>query len=222
MDKIERIVDAALSLAAREPWPAITLSRIAAEAGFGLDDFVGEAHSKAAIVAAYVRRIDRRLLASLREDPAEGGPHDRLFDVMLRRLEMMAADKPAVASILAGPGAGASECAELFAAGYESQGWTLAAAGFAPQGFRADVIRLGLARIQAQILRVWLEDDDPGLARTMAALDRLLRDAEDLYQRIERPIGIAMSLYRGFRAARRKTDAPPPRPEDEPAYATAD
>jgi hypothetical protein len=30
----------------------------------------------------------------------------------------------------------------------------------------------GLALIFARVLRVWVDDDDPGLARTMAELDR--------------------------------------------------
>jgi hypothetical protein len=32
----------------------------------------------------------------------------------------------------------------------------------------------GLAVLYANVLRVWVNDDDPGLARTMAALDREL------------------------------------------------
>ena len=221
MENLETIIDAALRLAAREPWNAITLNQIAAEAGLGLDALVGVASTKPAILAAYIARIDRRLLASLKRDPVEGGAHDRLFDILLRRLELMTDDKPALASIVADPGIGPQDWTDLFKAGFESQGWTLAAGGFASEGFRASVYRLGLARIQARALREWLGDSDPGLARTMAALDRDLRDSEDLIARIERPISIAMSLYRGFRAARRK-DPPKSRQEDQPAYATAD
>jgi hypothetical protein len=32
----------------------------------------------------------------------------------------------------------------------------------------------GLALLFASVLRTWVDDDDPGLARTMAALDRAL------------------------------------------------
>jgi hypothetical protein len=35
-------------------------------------------------------------------------------------------------------------------------------------------------------MRVWLDDDDPGLARTMAELDRRLRQAERTWMRLER------------------------------------
>ena len=36
----------------------------------------------------------------------------------------------------------------------------------------------GLALVWARVMRVWLDDEDPGLARTMAALDKRLREAE--------------------------------------------
>ena len=36
----------------------------------------------------------------------------------------------------------------------------------------------GLGLTYASVFRVWLQDDDPGLARTMAALDRRLRRGE--------------------------------------------
>ncbi|HEX2257777.1 MAG TPA: TetR/AcrR family transcriptional regulator, partial [Afifellaceae bacterium] len=44
----------------------------------------------------------------------------------------------------------------------------------------------GLALVWARVMRVWLDDDDPGLARTMAALDRRLREAERNFIRISR------------------------------------
>jgi hypothetical protein len=42
-----------------------------------------------------------------------------------------------------------------------------------------------LALIWARVLRVWLHDDDPGLARTMAALDKGLREAERAAKRLD-------------------------------------
>ena len=52
-----------------------------------------------------------------------------------------------------------------------------------PPAFRRTAARgvfraQGLALVWARVMRVWLDDDDPGLARTMAALDKRLREAE--------------------------------------------
>jgi hypothetical protein len=50
----------------------------------------------------------------------------------------------------------------------------LAAAGIAASGPRGMVRAQGLAVLFAQVLETWVNDDDPGMARTMAALDRAL------------------------------------------------
>ena len=54
----------------------------------------------------------------------------------------------------------------------------------------------GLGMIYASVFGIWLEDDDPGLARTMAALDRRLRRGE-------------RTCAAWSRSARRSTDWPP-------------
>ena len=51
----------------------------------------------------------------------------------------------------------------------------------------------GLGLTYASVFRTWLEDDDPGLARTMAALDRRLRRGERTLGGIE---GVAAALNR--------------------------
>ena len=50
----------------------------------------------------------------------------------------------------------------------------LTAADIGAGGPRGMLRAQGLALLFAQVLRTWVEDDDPGLARTMAALDRAL------------------------------------------------
>jgi hypothetical protein len=53
-----------------------------------------------------------------------------------------------------------------------SQQWMLTAAGLDAAGPRGVVRAQGLSLLFARVLRVWVDDDDPGLARTMAELDR--------------------------------------------------
>ena len=55
-----------------------------------------------------------------------------------------------------------------------SMHWMLQAAGIATDGASGSMRVTGLATLYASVFRVWLEDDDPGHARTMAALDRRL------------------------------------------------
>lgn len=203
---LDPIIDAALRLAARQPWQDVTLAAIAEDSGLTLAGLAAQVKGKTGILEAYMRRADSRLLASLEADPVEGEPHDRLFDVMLRRLELLTPDKAAIASIVRAPAEGATGFLELLASALASQSWTLAAARLSPSGLRGDIARLGLAKIHADILRVWIDDPDPGLARTMAALDRKLRDGEQLMRRIETPVSLVTSFVRAFRAMRARPE----------------
>jgi hypothetical protein len=161
--------------------------------------------------------MDGALLKSLETDSVEGGPHDRVFDVMLRRFELLAPHKAALRSIAAEPASGPQEWLNLLNSTLQSQNWILAAAGLEARGFRGDLQKLGLARIYADVLRVWLDDDDPGLARTMATLDRKLRDGETVMQRLETPIAVCNGVIRAFSSFRDMRTRQRPAPD-----ATAD
>lgn len=198
----ERIVEAAFRLAAEKPWPEVTLGAIAESAGLSLAELAQHVSGKSDIIDAFARGIDGKLLASLKGDPVEGDAHDRLFDIMLRRFELLAPHKAAIANIAKAPADGPAEWLNLLASSLVTQGWMLAAADIQLSGFKGDAAKLGLAKIQADTLRIWLKDDDTGLARTMAALDRKLRDGEALMKRLETPIALCSGFARVFRSLR--------------------
>jgi AcrR family transcriptional regulator len=214
-----RIVDAALHLAAGRPFAQIRLSEIAAEAKLPMADLAEHVSTRMDVLRLFSRRIDRLMLESLAREPVEGEPHDRLFEVLMRRLDVMTPWRPAVASILRAPVSNPAEAAELAQVLLGTQGWVLAAAGLEDTGLRDAVRRLGLASVYARTLRVWVEDHDPGLARTMAALDQHLRDGAATMKRLEPAlllgaafVSLARGLVRGSRKAYRSADAPPAEP----------
>lgn len=196
------IVDAAFRLVAERPWPEITLGAIAEAAGVSLAELARHVSGKPDILGAFARRLDSQLLDSLAGEPVEGDAHDRLFDIMLRRLELLAPHKAAIANIVKAPADGPVEWLALLASSLVTQGWMLAAADIRLSGFRGDAARLGLAKIAADTMMIWLKDDDKGLARTMAALDRKLRDGEALMKRLETPIALCSGFARVFRSFR--------------------
>ena len=67
----------------------------------------------------------------------------------------------------------------------QSLGWMLEAAGLDSSGFRGALRVRGLALVWAAAFRVWL-DDGEDQAKTMAELDRRLRQAEDLLNTVAR------------------------------------
>ena len=81
----------------------------------------------------------------------------------------------------------ASGAADFSLAGpyLSSQHWMLQAAGIGTDGATGALRVAGLGLAYASVFKVWLEDDDPGLAKTMAALDRRLRRGERTLAGIE-------------------------------------
>jgi ubiquinone biosynthesis protein COQ9 len=199
----DRILDAALRLAASRRWTEITLRDIAGEAGLTLAELNSAVPSRAAVLALLNRRIDQRMLAALDKDPVSGDAHDRIFEVLMRRLEVMAPYREAVANIIADPSTLLDDPPELASSLGRSLGWVLAAAELEDSGSREMIKRLGLAAIFRRVLGVWVEDDDPGLARTMATLDRALRDGETWLKRLAPALSLAGALGSAARALTR-------------------
>ena len=170
----EKIVAGFLSLLAEKPIEQIGLAEIAAEAGVSLAELRGEFSSPLAIYSAHIKSIDRSVLAADLSDMAEEPPRERLFDVLMRRLEAMTPHREAVRSLLRSAMRNPPLALALNGFAVRSQQWMLTAAGINASGPRGVVRAQGLALLFGSVVREWTQDDDAGLARTMAALDRAL------------------------------------------------
>ena len=170
----EKIIAAFLALLAEKPIEQVGLADIATEAGVSLAQLRSEFASPIAIYAAHIKAIDRAVLAADLSDMAEEPPRERLFDVLMRRLEAMAPHRDAVRSLLRSAMRNPPLTVALNGLAVRSQQWMLTAAGINASGPRGMLRAQGLALLFGSVLRVWTRDDDPGLARTMAALDRAL------------------------------------------------
>ena len=170
----ERIVDAFMALLAEKSFERIGFAEIAAAAHVSLSDLRGTFPSTLAILASQIRETDRAVLAGGDTDMAEEPPRERLFDVLMRRLEVLTPHKAAVRSLMRSVSRNPGLALALNSLGVRSQQWMLTAADIGASGPRGMVRAQGLALLFASVLRTWVDDEDPGLARTMAALDRAL------------------------------------------------
>jgi len=105
---------------------------------------------------------------------AEEPPRERLFDVLMRRLEALAPDRAAIRSLMRSARRYPGLAFGLNGLAVRSQQWMLAAANIDAAGPRGIIRAQGLAFLFAGVLRTFVNDEDEGLARTMAALDRAL------------------------------------------------
>jgi len=202
----DRIVEALMALAAERSWDEVTLPAIAERAGVSLSDLRAHFGGRLAILAEYIREIDERVLKGIDPELAEEAPRERLFDVLFARFEAQVPHKAALRSIaraaLADPLLGLA----LNRLVTQSMAWMLAAAGIPATGRRGLVRAQALALVWARVMRVYLDDDDPGLARTMAALDKRLREAERVALRFD---WLDRFLTRRRGASPKNSDEPP-------------
>jgi AcrR family transcriptional regulator len=176
-DRAALIVDAALRLAARDGWRALSLADIAAEAGIGVVQLYNVFRSKTAILDAFHRRIDATVIA--RAGEAEGErQRDRLFDTLMRRFDALLPYKAAVKAIArdlpTDPLAALCGVPVML----NSMGWMLEISGVSATGWRGRARSKLLFGIYLSVLRTWFADDSADMTRTMAALDARLRQSE--------------------------------------------
>jgi AcrR family transcriptional regulator len=180
-----KITDALMALAAERPWDEVTLEALAERAGVTLSALRASYDGRLAVLADFVRSVDESVLAGIDPTLATETPRERLFDLLFARFEALAPHKQAIRNL--GRAARRDPLLALCLNGIAttSMVWMLAAAGLPAQGARGMLRAQALAFVWARVMRVWLGDTDLGLASTMAALDKRLREAERAAKRLD-------------------------------------
>jgi hypothetical protein len=181
----DAVVDALMRLAESRPWSDIELQDIAQEAAISLADLRDMFPSKGAILGGLSRRVDRQVLEGTTDDLAGEPARERLFDVMMRRLDALAPYKRALKRIAQGMRGDPLALAAMNQLALNSQRYMLAAAGISTEDALGFLKLQGAVIIHANTLETWFEDDDPALARTMARLDREIRRGERVMERAD-------------------------------------
>jgi AcrR family transcriptional regulator len=202
----EKIIAAFLTLLADKPIERIGFAEIAEASGVSLAQLRGEFPSTLAILAAHMKSIDRAVLSEDFGDVEEEPARERLFDVLMRRIEILAPHREAVRSLTRSARRNPPLALALNSLAVRSQQWMLTAAGIGASGPRGMIRAQGLAALFGGVLRTWIHDDDPGLARTMAALDRALARGQRFVGLIEDLCRIPARLCR-LRPRRRRGES---------------
>jgi ubiquinone biosynthesis protein COQ9 len=169
-----RAVSALLRLAAERKWADISMLDIADAAGMTLADLRKEFERKAEILSSFGYMVDEEVLRKAPKRPAAQEKRDAVFEVVMSRFDALAPYKAALKSASDGGALDGSLLKSLF----RSQTAMLQAAGIDTEGPGGALRVAGLAGVFTRTFRTWLDDTDPGMARTMASLDRQLRSGE--------------------------------------------
>jgi AcrR family transcriptional regulator len=176
-DPRQRLIEAAMSLAESQGWRRTGMAAIAEEAGVPLKEAYGLIRSKPGILAALRRQTDEAMLAS---GPVAGdSPHDRLFDVLMRRFEALRPYRLGLRAVLRD--SIGDPAAIVFLPGLlRSMSWALAAADLPAAGVRGHLAKRLVGALYVSILPVFFRDEGSDLGSTMAALDKRLKQVESL------------------------------------------
>lgn len=176
-DARQAIIAAYLGLLVEKAPGRIGLDEIAAAAGVSLATLRHEFDSALAILAAFVAGIDEAVLAGIDKDLADQDVKERLFDVLMRRLDLLEPHKAAIRTLSRAAASDPGYALALNRLAVRSQRWMLAAAGVSTHGPGGAIRAQGMAVAFARVVRAWLDDEDPALAWTMRVLDEELNRA---------------------------------------------
>jgi AcrR family transcriptional regulator len=169
---------ALLRMVAAGGWRNLSYADIAKDAGLSMAAAYQAYPSKGAILTGIGRDTDARLFASLEEDPLDGSAKDRLFDLLMRRFDVLNDHREAYAALAWELPRTPLEAGCLLFQLRRSLANMLEVAGLSASGLRGAFRIEGLGAIYAAALRVFLKDDTADLSKTMAELDKRLGQAE--------------------------------------------
>jgi AcrR family transcriptional regulator len=171
---LEPAGEALLALSLEKSWREIGLRDIAERAGLDLADLYAQVPGKEAVLARLSRTLDAAALKTARAPDQEA--HDRLFDAAMARLEAMEPHREALTRL-------AREVPPLVLAAHFP---FTARAILEGAGVAASPPRLAaMILVWARTAQVW-RDDEGALNRTMAELDKRLRQMAEAFAAAQR------------------------------------
>lgn len=173
-------MDAALVAACFEEigargWARLSIPAAARAAGLALDEARRRMPDRCALLLRFGALADA---FALKDAPAEGPVRDRLFDLVMRRIDFLQSHRAGVIALLRALPFDPFAATLLAGASLRSMAWLLEAAGCGGAGPRGGLRAAGLLAVWVATVQAWQRDDSPDLSATMAALDRALTRAE--------------------------------------------
>jgi len=176
----QRLVAGLWQVMAAQGWDGLSMLRVAAAAGVPVAELRRRCPTPPHLLALHGRVMDQLVLAGT--VPGQGGTaRDRVFDVLMRRLDAMQPHRAGILRLFEELRRDPLLALALLGALPRSMAWMLEAAE-APAAPGA----AGFARVNAvtavwlYAVRAWSRDTGGDLGATMAALDRALDRAEQV------------------------------------------
>ena len=169
------LIGAAFTQAADLGWRLVSVAGAALSADLSLSRARARFPTRSALLLRFGRIADE---AALAEISTEGSVRDRLFDLVMRRIDVLQAHRAGVLALLRALPCEPPTAVLLACATRRSLRWLAQAAGVDLSGLRGQLTLRGLVAVWLWTLRAWQRDENADLSATMAALDAALNRAE--------------------------------------------
>lgn len=159
-------------------WHRFSFSDLAERADLTLSDIRKVFSGRSAVLDRLSTTLDEAMLAIDRGELDDLPPRDRVFELIMRRLEAMAPFRAGLLRLMK-EARREPELLLMTACRLDrSIAWLQDASGLRAEGLRARVQRRLLTAVYLRTLSVWSSDESADLAKTMASLDKQLRRIE--------------------------------------------
>lgn len=174
----KRLREAFLAQLSTMGWRDLSYADVVAAAQVPLAEAYQIYRTKMGVLRGVVQATDQAILESLAGDPLDGSPRDRLFDLIMRRLDQHGADKAAFSALLRDMRRQPVEALCLTARIERSMALLLDLATVPSNGLRGAIRVKALGALYLHVFRHWLNDESEDSASTMALLDKRLDQAD--------------------------------------------
>ena len=169
------LIGSVFDLIAARGVPGATIGEAARTAGLPLDQARRRFSGVGAVLKGFGSLADQ---AALGEIDLSGSTRDRLFGVVMRRIDFLQTHRAGVIALLRGLPRNPPLALLLGAATLRSMAWLLDGAGVGATGPIGVLRAEGLLAVWLWTIRAWQRDESADLSGTMAALDTALARAE--------------------------------------------
>jgi hypothetical protein len=186
-DAEARLVAALWQVVAAWGWDGLTMRRLAASAGMPMAEVRRRCPCRLDLLRLHVETMDRTVLDGTVPDQG-GAARDRVFDVLMRRVDALQAHRAGVLRLVEDMRRDPLLGLALLAAMPRSMAWMLEAAEVDTTGVAGLARAKGLTAVWLATVRAWMQDETVDLGPTMAALDRALDRAGQVARSLRLPL----------------------------------
>lgn len=175
-----RAIAALFAVAARDGWARTSMAAISVESGLSLAELREKFPCREAILDRFARETDQAVLAGTMPVAEGETVKDRLFDMLMRRLDAFQPHREGVLAVAEGLRRDPAGALARLPVALNSMLWMLEGAGVQTHGLGRLLRAKALLAVAIYTFRAWAEDESQDMAKTMAALDRALSRAEQV------------------------------------------